>query len=94
MAKWTADATGVHPIYHALMGTKSLPYLDAVPHAPAPLALFTAGQVPSSCRAASCMLYNSSRNHQRQQSPAAAVAAAAAVTSREAAASSSSSSYQ
>jgi len=45
VGKWTADATGVHPIYHALMAKKSFPYLQVVPHVHEPLECFTAGQV-------------------------------------------------
>jgi len=45
VAKWVADATGVHPIYHALMAKKKLPYLPVTPHVSLPLELFVAGQI-------------------------------------------------
>jgi chloride channel 7 len=45
VGKWTADATGVHPIYHALMDKKCFPYLQPVPHAHLPMECFAAGQV-------------------------------------------------
>jgi hypothetical protein len=48
VAKWTADWLGVHPIYHALMAKKNLPYLNVNPHAHVPLEVFVAGQVASS----------------------------------------------
>mmetsp|Transcript_18525 Transcript_18525/g.24127 ORF Transcript_18525/g.24127 Transcript_18525/m.24127 type:complete len:617 (-) Transcript_18525:271-2121(-) len=47
ISKWFADWTGVHPIYHALMAKKNLPYLPVTPHAHAPLEVFVAGQVAS-----------------------------------------------
>uniref|UniRef100_A0A7S2G648 CBS domain-containing protein n=1 Tax=Octactis speculum TaxID=3111310 RepID=A0A7S2G648_9STRA len=45
IAKWTADSTGNHPIYHALQGLKGLPVLASNPHTHAPLASFSAIQV-------------------------------------------------
>jgi len=45
VGKWVADWTGVHPIYHALMEKKALPYLGSHPHTEAPLQCFVAGQV-------------------------------------------------
>jgi chloride channel 7 len=45
VGKWVADYTGVHPIYHALMAKKGLPYMHATPHTEAPLDVFVAGQV-------------------------------------------------
>lgn len=45
MGKWVGDATGSHPIYHALMAKKNLPYLPTIPHTHMPLACFSAGQV-------------------------------------------------
>ena len=47
VGKWVADWTGVHPIYHALMEKKALPYLGSHPHTEAPLQCFVAGQVVS-----------------------------------------------
>jgi chloride channel 7 len=48
VAKWAADWTGAHPIYHALMAKKNLPYLNVNPHTHAPLEVFVAGQVAAS----------------------------------------------
>ncbi len=47
VAKWTGDATGVHPIYHALMAKKKLPYMSTTPHTKVPLEVFAAGQIAS-----------------------------------------------
>jgi hypothetical protein len=45
VGKWTADLTGVHPIYHSLMAKKNLPYLPDHPHVALPLECFAVGQV-------------------------------------------------
>ena len=45
MGKWTADLTGVHPIYHSLMHKKNLPYLTDHPHVVLPMECFAVGQV-------------------------------------------------
>jgi hypothetical protein len=45
VGKWTADLTGVHPIYHSLMHKKNLPYLTDHPHVVLPMECFAVGQV-------------------------------------------------
>ena len=51
MGKWTADLTGVHPIYHSLMHKKNLPYLTDHPHVALPMECFAVGQVRERARA-------------------------------------------